>query len=346
MSILQTPPEREPDQQSEPGTERAPLPSRYREMEHHELIYLLDEVDDERARARFREAVYVSFIVWLLLLLLIVYGPVYLWHSPRLIAVNPEQHHPNMTYLDLPKNIAKKIPRQTPNVAERNQQSQSPQPAPAPVMPKQGQPAPQTSQAPPQPTPPQQQQATQPAPPQPTQRPSPVQSRPQPPLIDSPTPAPSKPNFNTGAGSAGSQIAQAARGARNSTGESGEYGNGPQRSGGAAMGTQILSDTQGVDFAKYLARLLADIKRNWLPLIPEECRPPLNKQGITGVRFTIGRDGSIQQMNLDYSTHDDAINRAAWGSIKALGSAQPLPPEFHGPNLELRVEFRINKDPQ
>ena len=37
------------------------------EMEHHELIHLLDEVDDERARARFREAIYISLIIWLVI---------------------------------------------------------------------------------------------------------------------------------------------------------------------------------------------------------------------------------------------------------------------------------------
>ncbi len=341
MSILQTPPERDPKKPD------VPLPSRYSELEHHELIYLLDEVDDERARARFRESIYISFIVWLLVLGLIVYGPVYLWHTPRLLAVTPdEQHHPSMTYLDIPKDLARRTPppRPTPNVSERSQQSQSPTPSPAPAMPKQGRPSPPAQQPTPTPAPQQQAAPQQPTPqPQQPQRPSPVQSR-QAPLVDSPTPAPQKPSFATG-GSAGSQIAQAARGARGG-GDSGNYGNGPQRSGGAAMGTQILSDMQGVDFGKYLARLLADVKRNWLPLIPEECRPPLNKQGITGVRFTIAKDGSISGMNLDYSTHDDAINRAGWGSIKALGVAQLLPPEFHGPNLELRIEFRINKDPQ
>ena len=43
-------------------------------------------------------------------------------------------------------------------------------------------------------------------------------------------------------------------------------------------------------------------QRNWIPLIPEEARPPLNKQGETLIRFTILPDGRISPadgMNLD-----------------------------------------------
>ena len=59
-------------------------------------------------------------------------------------------------------------------------------------------------------------------------------------------------------------------------------------------GAEVLSDTQGVDFGPYLRRILSDIKRNWEPLpVPEEARPPLNKQGETLIRFVINPDGSI-----------------------------------------------------
>ena len=40
--------------------------NRYGDLEEHELIHLLDALDDERAKARFRESVYISIIIWLL----------------------------------------------------------------------------------------------------------------------------------------------------------------------------------------------------------------------------------------------------------------------------------------
>ncbi|MEK6398034.1 MAG: energy transducer TonB, partial [Terriglobus sp.] len=331
---------------------------RYGNLEQHELVMLLDEVDDERTRARFREAVYISIIVWLILGWVLVYGPKYLWHAPVIVMAPDNEKRSTMTYLDTPPDLKDQLKRMkpAPNISEHTAESQSPKPNPTvQPTPRAGTPAPPAAKPTPSPAP-QQQQAPAPqqqqAPPQQQARntpptPTPPAPRPSQPIVDSPTPnAPSnRPNFGSGSQSAASQIAQAARGSRNGgSGDVGDYGSvGRGQQGGAKMGTQILSDTQGVDFGKYLQRLLGDVKRNWLPLIPEECRPPINKQGITGVRFTIMPDGKISAMHLDYSTHDVAIDRAAWGSITALGQAQPLPKEFHGPNLELRIEFRVNK---
>ena len=57
-------------------------------------------------------------------------------------------------------------------------------------------------------------------------------------------------------------------------------------------------------------------------------------------------DGNIADngMHLDSSTHDDALNRAAWGSITGVGQFPPLPAQFHGPNLELRITYLVNED--
>lgn len=361
MPLDQTPSD-EPTQETPDSQETISRGSRsglgrYSNLEQHELIMLLDEVDDERTRARFREAVYISVIVWLILGWVLVYGPRYLWHAPVIVMAPDNEKRSTMTYLDTPPDLKDQLKRMkpAPNISAHTAESQSPKPnLQVQPTPRAGTPAPPTPRQAPQPSPqqqaapaPQQQQAPPPqqarnTPPTPT----PSAPRPSQPIVDSPTPnAPSnRPNFGSGSQSAASQIAQAARGSR-SAGDGGDYGSvGRGQQGGAKAGYQILSDTQGVDFGRYLQRLLGDVKRNWLPLIPEECRPPLNKQGITGVRFTIMPDGKISAMHLDYSTHDVAIDRAAWGSITALGQAQPLPKEFHGPNLELRIEFRVNKD--
>ena len=111
-------------------------------------------------------------------------------------------------------------------------------------------------------------------------------------------------------------------------------------------GVDILSDTMGVDFSPYLRRILREIYNTWLPLIPEEARPPLNKQGETLIRFSILPDGRIGAMHLDGSTQDQALDRAAWGSITGVGQFPPLPKEFHGPNLELRIHYLVNKRPE
>jgi outer membrane biosynthesis protein TonB len=177
-----------------------------------------------------------------------------------------------------------------------------------------------------------------PSAPQPTPRSAPPEA---------PTPQPStKPTLNSGNTSAENSIEDAMRNAARNRGGGG-YGT---PGGGASPlkmgGAEILSDTQGVNFEPYLRRILADIYRNWLPLIPEEARPPLSKQGETLVRFRILPDGRIGGMWLDGSTHDDAINRSAWGSITSEGQFPPLPSQFHGPNLELRIHYYVNKQPE
>jgi outer membrane biosynthesis protein TonB len=109
-------------------------------------------------------------------------------------------------------------------------------------------------------------------------------------------------------------------------------------------GTTILSDTQGVDFSAYMRRLHDDIQRNWEPLIPEEVQAPLLKRGKVGIIFTILPDGSLgPPMTLETPSGDIALDKAAWYAITSEGKFPPLPKEFHGPNLQLRVGFFYNE---
>ncbi len=344
MPTLETPPN--PVTTTPPTKVRT---GRFGELEQHELIHLLDTLDDERSRARFRESIYISIIFYLAVGWFLFYGPRVLFHQPRLI--NPsdvlKQRDREMTYLDTPKDIAAQLRRQPPS--RSNDRSQ---PAPKPMLdrktleqlqamrkaaaaakdlPSAPQPAAPQAQAPPPPPP---QQQTQPTP-APTRRPAPPQ------LADAP--APTRPNFGQQGQTAGDAIRQAAENAARNRGGGGNYGGGPVTHEGMNTGVDVLSDTMGVNFDPYLRKILREIYNQWLPLIPEEARPPLNKQGVTQIRFTILPDGRIGAMHLEGSTHDDAFNRAAWGSITGVGTFPPLPSEFHGPNLELRIHYLVNK---
>jgi hypothetical protein len=111
----------------------------------------------------------------------------------------------------------------------------------------------------------------------------------------------------------------------------------------AASGVDILSDTRGVDFSPYLKTILPAIRVRWMVLLPEKTHPPTSAKGETDIRFTILPDGTLAPgtMHLDGGTHDFAIDRAAWGAIISSKFA-PLPANFTGPSLELRVRFRVN----
>lgn len=344
MPTVETPPNSVPP--SPPAKVRT---GRYGELEEHELIHLLDSLDDERSRARFRESVYISLIFYLAFAWFLFYGPRILFHQPRVI--NPmdvlKERDKNITYLNTPKDISKELShRQTkaprPTLDKKAlQQLQSMEKArvsaPAPPAP-----------TPPAPTP--QPPAQQPAPQQAKQTPPP-QPLPQHPqqqaIVDAPKPAPTRPNFGNPNQTAGDTIRSAAQAAAQNRGNGGDFGTGvPVAHQGLNTGVDVLSDTMGVNFDPYLKRIIYEIYHTWLPLIPEEARPPLNKQGETLIRFTILPDGRIGAMTLDGSTHDQAIDRAAWGSITGVGQFPALPKEFHGPNLELRIHYLVNKNPE
>jgi outer membrane biosynthesis protein TonB len=337
MPSLETPPNSAPPNQ--PIKVRT---GRYGELEEHELIHLLDSLDDERSKARFRESIYISVIIYLGIAWFLFYGPRVLFHQPRLISPVDvlKEREKQLTFLDAPKDLSRLTsrPKAIPEKSRTQQLDQKTlqqlramrkAEAPAPAPPAQPAPTQAAAPTPPAPQPP-------PPAPQPT----------QPALVEAPRPAPpTRPNFGNPNQSPGDAIRKAAQDAARDHG-SGDYTpSAPGGGGRQGMGTgvEVLSDTQGVDFGPYIRKILGDIKRNWIPLIPEEARPPLNKQGETLIRFTILPDGRLAAMNLDGSSQDTAIDRACWGGITGVGQFPPLPANFKGPNLELRVDFFTNK---
>jgi len=115
--------------------------------------------------------------------------------------------------------------------------------------------------------------------------------------------------------------------------------------GSAAQGDlDVLSDTMGVDFGPYLARVLHDVRNNWYNIIPEAAYPPLRKKGRVAIEFAILKDGSVAGMKLEGPSGDVALDRAAWGGITASNPFPPLPNEFSGQYLYLRFRFYYNPD--
>jgi TonB family protein len=347
MPTLLIPPNPPRPDESQPDAARGlkVRTGRFGELEEHELIHLLDALDDDRARSRFRESIYISVIVYLALAWFLFYGPRVIFHQHPLIdpATAIRQHEKDLTFLNMPPDVAKQLQHKpTDKIAEKAHTAQTARPtidkktldamrraAPAP------QPSPAPTPAPPAPQP--QQAAPQAPAPQPLRQ---LPQSPQTAMVEAPKPQP-KINFG-GSQSAGTAIEQAARAAQGGGGGA-DYDHPQGSHGGLNTGVDVLSDTEGVDFGPYLQRILREIRQTWLPLIPEEARPPLNKQGVTQIRFTILPDGKIGGMLLEGSTHDDALNRAAWGSITGVGQFPPLPGQFKGPNLELRIHFLVNK---
>jgi TonB family protein len=105
-------------------------------------------------------------------------------------------------------------------------------------------------------------------------------------------------------------------------------------------GPIILSDTRGVDFGPYLARVVLIVKRNWYSVIPESAR--LGEKGRVGIVFEILKDGTVPQLRLVASSGADPLDRAALAGIRASIPFPPLPEEFTGNHLVLQFIFLYN----
>jgi len=322
--------------------------SRYSDLETHELWQLLDDMDDERARARRREAFYLSTIVYLLLAWFIFYGPSVLWHQPHMINPADVLKQRNLTYLDLPPDALKQIKPKTPakQLSDKNRVEQTAKPTLDKKTLQHLQ-----AEEPPAPPPPQQQTAQLPPSPQPQQQAPPIHPQPnQQSMVDAPRPQQQRPNLSQPSRSVGENLQHLAENAlptRPGFG-GGRYGDShvPHHSGLQAP-VEILSDTTGVDMDDLMRWINQKFKppvyESWGPLIPEEARPPLSKRGETMIRLTIAPNGRVIGMQLQNSTHDDALNRAAWGSITGVGQFAPTPKGMKDPNLVLMVTYMYNE---
>ena len=105
---------------------------------------------------------------------------------------------------------------------------------------------------------------------------------------------------------------------------------------------QILTPTEGVDFAPFENHLLSTVKRNWYAKMPEEAKTGI--KGRVTVRFRIQRDGTLgsQPPSVDVSSGMKALDDAAIAAIRTSIPFEHLPEAFKGPNVELRLSFFYN----
>ncbi len=339
--------------------------SAYREIDEPPALLL--QLQDDLSRSRRREAFWISVVVHLVVVLAIVNSDKLARLLPRQATVVQPRMLPtdkDLTFLELPPDEQKLTKRPNTNIIsdkDRMATSKAPQldrkelkhildssrpgapgmPAPPPSPAQQPSPAIAQNNAPAQPQP-QQQQVGQPAPSPP---PANQMAKLQTPSVGARNPFAA--NRSLTPGEAIEQAARAAAASHGSYGgDGGDYGLGQGTQGRNFGALDVLSDTMGVDFGPYLARVLHDVKVNWYNLIPESARPPIMKKGKVAIEFAILKDGSIAGMRLEQggSSGDAALDRAAWGGITGSNPFPPLPQEFAGQYLALRFHFFYNPD--
>jgi TonB family protein len=334
--------------------------SRYIPSDPEELHLLIADLQDDASRSRMREAVWVSIILHFIILVGIKQLPKWL-PEKSVVLLTPEQvvqkDDKQLTYLEQPPDTQK--PTETPQtskISDKDRIATSKNPKIDPRVlerlannRREGSPGmnPQQPFAPPQPQPQVQQQQGG-SPQQLAQNTPPVQQNTNPnAALTQPQPQP-KPNRNifANAGTPANTVNEAVRNAaRTHGGISGELGGGIGTARNAKMGdVEILSDTMGVDFGPYMQRVIQAIRVNWYAIIPESAREPMLKQGNVYIQFVIGKDGKVSGMRLEGPSGDVSLDRAAWGGITGSNPFPPLPNQFSGPYLALRIKFMYNPD--
>jgi hypothetical protein len=120
-------------------------------------------------------------------------------------------------------------------------------------------------------------------------------------------------------------------------------GGGSQGSGGTyGNGYEILTPTEGVDFSDYMARVLAEVRRNWYAVMPESAT--LGDRGRVVLQFKIMKNGVVPQGDPArlMGSGKEPLDRAAISAIRSSTPFEPLPPAFSGPYIELRFIFLYN----
>jgi TonB family protein len=105
---------------------------------------------------------------------------------------------------------------------------------------------------------------------------------------------------------------------------------------------EITTDTLGVNFGPYLQGVVHDVKQNWYSLIPPTAMPPVLRRGTVVLEFIIMKSGKIAGLRYSSGSGYVELDRAAFGGVTASSPFPPLPAEFKGQYLGLRMTFKYN----
>ncbi|HEV2348647.1 MAG TPA: TonB family protein [Terriglobia bacterium] len=322
-------------------------------------LHLLLELEAEAARWRRRTMFLLSILLHAVMIIFALVSPQLFRSGARLLGISLEpKPSPESTFLYLPPDALKRPPPKTHILSDKNRIAQGKAPKIDPnglKMPysRGNTPLPEVAGGPPAPAPP--------APPAPKQAPGtpPSAGQPKPPepkkedaqlrLTDVPAPTGNGgharlqlPDATPGEAimRASQDVARGrASGAIGGPGDSEAQFNNPS-SNFSIGGAQILSDTLGVDFGPYLARVVMSVRRNWYSVIPISAQ--MGQKGRVAIVFEIIKDGSVPTIRLVGSSGSEPLDRAALSSINMSNPFPRLPDQFTGNHLVLQFVFLYN----
>jgi hypothetical protein len=111
---------------------------------------------------------------------------------------------------------------------------------------------------------------------------------------------------------------------------------------GSSQGIEILSDTLGVDFRPYIAKILPVVKKSRDQALLKES-PSITSAITVQIRASILPSGRLESKSMVLLSRSGnvALDRASWSAVET--SVYPsLPAEFKGPRLMVRFTFLYN----
>lgn len=114
----------------------------------------------------------------------------------------------------------------------------------------------------------------------------------------------------------------------------------PPSAGRQQSSMELASDPMGADFRPYMRQIIQTIKRNWLAVYPEAARQ--GTRGEVVLLFRIVKEGTVAKVSFSTESGAKALDQAAVAAISASNPLPPLPREFKGNQIVLRMTFKYN----
>jgi TonB family protein len=114
----------------------------------------------------------------------------------------------------------------------------------------------------------------------------------------------------------------------------------PPSAGRPHSNLELRSDPLGVDFRPYMVQVLAAVRRNWFAVYPEAAR--LGQRGEVVLEFAIAKQGIVTKVIFSTESGAKALDQSAVAAISASNPLPPLPAEFKGDRIVLRMTFMYN----
>ena len=106
------------------------------------------------------------------------------------------------------------------------------------------------------------------------------------------------------------------------------------------FGPFINFDSKGVEFGPWIARFVAQVRRNWF--IPMAA---MTMRGHVVVTFNVHKDGRITDVTVAKPSPVDAFTLSARNAILATNPTVALPPEYPDDKAFFTVTFFFNENP-